>query len=209
LTDPIADASFKQELRFLRQRLNWLCWTWQDYKILFINDGNLELLGGTIGSLAALIQNSLLDSIELDISALSESDHNHNGKNTNLSMHRLVHWLKRLECDPTTIEEICRKLDEAQGESGRMKKRRNKLIAHYDLHTIATEAPDLLKWPTEEEISTVITLLIEAMNTAERALGECRYDYDFSGDSFRKGAEVLIDILNNCSLAQATEPEGL
>ena len=90
-----------------------------------------------------------------------------------------------------------------------MKKRRNKLIAHYDLHTIATEAPDLLKWPTEEEISTVITLLIEAMNTAEGALGECRYDYDFSGDSFRKGAELLIDILNNYSLAQVTEPEGL
>ena len=195
MTNQIPGEGLSQELRFLRQRLYWLCWTWQDYKALFINNSNQELLSQTVGSLARLIQVSLLDSIQLDIRALSEIDRDSKRRNTNLSMYRLVYWLDQKQCDAVAREKVRAALEAAGCESERVKKRRDKLIAHYDLSTIINERQFLLEWPTEEEISTAVTLLIKAMNAAERALGECIYDYALLDDGLRDGANTLITIL--------------
>lgn len=194
-----------QELRFLRQRLYWLCWTWEDYKTLYVKDGNKASLVEAIGSLSTLIQSSLLDSIQLDIRALSEAGSSGNDRNLNLSMHRLVYWLGRKHCDVVAIAEVKAGLEAARYESERLKKRRDKLIAHYDLNTIINEDQFLLEWPTEEEISTVITLLIKAMNAAERALGECVFEYASSGDDLRVGAHSLVAILQKHALALEAE----
>jgi hypothetical protein len=205
LTNQIPGTGLSQELRFLRQRLYWLCWTWQDYKALFINNSNQELLSQTIGSLARLIQVSLLDSIQLDIRAMSEIDRDSKRRNTNLSMYRLVYWLDQKQCDAVSMEEVRAAIEAAGCESERLKKRRDKLIAHYDLRTIINERQFLLEWPTEEEISTSITLLIKAMNAAERALGECIFDYALLDDGIRDGANSLIAILKRH--AQCLPPE--
>jgi hypothetical protein len=207
LTNPVPDEGLSQELRFLRQRLYWLCWTWKDYKTLFINNGNQELLSQAIGSLARLIQVSLLDSIQLDIRALSEIDRDIKSRNTNLSMYRLVHWLDQKQCDAVATEEVRAALEAAGCESERLKKRRDKLNAHYDLGTIVNERQFLLEWPAEEEISTVVTLLIKAMNAAERALGECIFDYAPLDDGLRDGANSLIAILKSHDQFLPPEPD--
>lgn len=153
------------------------------------------MLSQAIGSLAHLIQVSLLDSIQLDIRAMSEIDRDSKRRNTNLSMYRLVYWLDQKQCDAVATEEVRAALEAAECESERLKKRRDKLIAHYDLSTIINERQFLLEWPTEEEISTAVTLLIKAMNAAERALGECIFDYALVDDGIRDGANSLIPIL--------------
>jgi hypothetical protein len=86
-----------------------------------------------------------------------------------------------------------RKLDEADRASSRMRKRRNKLIAHFDSPTILNNDAPLIEWPTTDEIEQTVRLLIEAMNLAEGLLGKAIHDYSL--DEFRDGSATLIGML--------------
>ena len=183
----------KQELSFLRQRLYWLCWAWEDYRTLFIRQENIDLLRSNIGSLSSVMRRALLDSIQLDICALT--DPGQTGSNMNLSMHRLIAWGRELGGEPGDLDAIRQRLDEARRESERLRDRRNKLIAHYDLSTISSGDQVILEWPTVEEISSSINLLIQAMNAGESMLGEPLFEYSGFDDDFRSGANSLLNLL--------------
>lgn len=181
----------RQEYKCLRQRLYWLCWTWQDYKGLFSSEDDFDLMTRITGGLANVIRVSMLDSIQLGICALTDPSKSRSGKN--LSLRRLLHWCDDSKGNSERINSLEEKLDEADAVSSRMRKRRNKLIAHFDSSTILDEDSELVEWPTAGEIEEAIQLLIEAMNIAEGLLGEAIFDYRIG--LFRNGAETLMTIL--------------
>jgi hypothetical protein len=133
----------EQELWFLRHQLYWLCWTWQDYKGLFSSEANFEFMIRMTGGLARVIRVSMLDSIQLDICALTDPSKSKSGNN--LSLRRLLHWCRDSKQNAERIESLKGKLDEADAVSSRMRKRRNKLIAHFDSPTILDEDAEVIE----------------------------------------------------------------
>ncbi len=181
----------KQEYQFLRQQLYWLCWTWQDYKGLFSSEADFEFMIRMTGGLARVIRVSMLDSIQLDICALGDPSKSKSGKN--LSLRRLLHWCGDSQQNAERIDILKKKLDEVDVVSSRMRKRRNKLIAHFDSCTILDEDSEVIEWPTADEIDVAVRHLVEAMNMAESLLGWAIFDYD--SNLCRNGAETLMTIL--------------
>lgn len=181
----------EQELRFLRHQLYWLCWTWQDYKGLFSSEADFQFMIRMTGGLARVIRVSMLDSIQLHICALTDPSKSKSGKN--LSLRRLLHWCSGLKQNAERVKSLKDKLVEVDAVSSRMRKRRNKLIAHFDSPTILNEDAEAIEWPTADEIEGAVRLLIEAMNMAESLLGETIFDYD--SNHSMNGSEILMTIL--------------
>ena len=87
-----------------------------------------------------------------------------------------------------------------------MRKRRNRLIAHYDSPTVLNEDSEVIEWPTADEIEGAARLLIEAMTMAESLLGEAIFDYDIN-DS-RTGAERFMAILKEAGKVKSVDHSG-
>jgi hypothetical protein len=199
-----AESAQEMEYRFLRQQLYWLCWTWQDYKGLFSSEESFDLMVRMVGGLAKVIRVSMLDGIQLDICALTDRSESSGGQN--LSLRRLLHWCRHSEQSSERIELLMGKLDEADRASSRMRKRRNKLIAHFDSPTILNNDAPLIEWPTTDEIERTVRLLIEAMNLAESLLGKAIHDYSL--DEFRDGSATLIGILKEADKKTSIDHSG-
>jgi hypothetical protein len=153
------------------------------------------------GGLARVIRVSMLDSIQLDICALTDPSKSKSGNN--LSLRRLLHWCRDSKQNAERIESLKEKLDEADAVSSRMRKRRNKLIAHFDSPTILDEDAEVIEWPTADEIERAVRLLIEAMNMAESLLGEAIFDYD--SNHSRNGSETLMAILREADKEKSVD----
>ena len=194
----------EQELSFLRHQLYWLCWTWQDYKELFSSEANFEFMIRMTGGLARVMRVSMLDSIQLDICALTDPAISKSGNN--LSLRRLLHWCRDSKQKAERIESLKEKLDEADAVSSRIRKRRKKHIAHFDSPTILDEDAEVIEWPTADEIERAVRLLIEAMNMAESLLGVAIFDYDSSHS--RNGSETLMAILREADNEKSVDHSG-
>ncbi len=192
MTESETKSDCQQGVRFLRHQLYWLYWTWNYYKGLFSSETNFELMIRTTGGLARAIRVSMLDSIQLNICALTDQASSGKG-NTNLSLYSLLHWCSPTDETSDRRQLLKERLDEAKKESGRIRKRRNKLIAHYDSPAILQEDPELIEWPTNDEIEGSVELLIEVMKLGEQLLGE--YLSEFFEDDWFTGAQVLLDQL--------------
>lgn len=196
----------KQEYQFLRQQLYWLCGTWQEYMGLFSSEDDFEFINKMTDGLARVIRVSMLDSIQLNICALIDPDKSKDGKNVNLSLRRLLHWCGDSKQNTERRDVLKEKLDEARAVSSRMRKRRNKLIAHFDSTTILNEDLDVIEWPAADEIEGAIQLLIEAMNMAEQMLGQSVHEYD--SNLFTSGAETLMAILKEADTRKSGDQSG-
>jgi len=194
----------QQEYQFLRQQLYWLCWTWQDYKGLFSSEADFEFMISMTGGLARVIRVSMLDSIQLHICALIDPSKSKSGKN--LSLRSLLHWCGDSQSNAERVDILKEKLDEVDAVSSRMRKRRNKLIAHFDSPTILDEDSEVIEWPTADEIEGAVRLLAEAMNMAESLLGEATFDYE--SNLCRNGAETLLTILKEADKRKSGDQSG-
>ena len=178
---------------FLKIQLVTLHLRWSDYKKLFGHSKErVDLLNQCAGGFFHATQFALLQQFEVSIVRLL--DPHQQRKNKNLTFSRLVHLAEEPLQERQVFELKC-KLEHAEECSKRLKKRRDKAVAHLDVRSIQNEDQAVLEWPRIEEVDASLKALADLANSYEQMIGLPIMMYEFS-DNF-SGSELLVSHLEN------------
>lgn len=160
----------------LSYEVTWLHGRWVIYRQLFgTNKGRVDLLNESAGTVTWMLQNILLHDVQLGLSKIG--DPAGAGDRKNLTLRRLqlalrdageIEVANSLEPLLLTFEAACEKL----------RHRRNKWIAHYDLVTKLSEREEPLTGPSRDEIEGALLALRAVMNCAQLPYTDSQTAYE-------------------------------
>ena len=164
-----SESLARETHQFLKIQLVTLCSRWHEYKTLFgYSKERVELLNECAGGFFHAVQHAMLQQIELSIVRLI--DPANQCRNENMTFSRLVDLAEIVLQKPQFLR-LKRKLEVAQQCASRLKIRRNKAVAHLDVHAITSEDEIVLEWPRIEEVNSSIEALVELANDYEQMSG--------------------------------------
>jgi hypothetical protein len=154
----------------------WLHGRWIIYRQLFgTSPERVDVLNRSASTFFNILQKTLLHDVQLSLSKLG--DPAGSGSRKNLTLAALVEQLEsagesavvaKLKQLVATFDDACKKL----------RYRRNKWIAHFDLNTMLGSKVTLLEGPSRAEIEAALEALRQAMNCVELHYTESQTMYD-------------------------------
>jgi hypothetical protein len=174
------DFRFPSEINDLwiaiKAEVVWLHGRWIIYCQLYgTSQERINILNRSASTFFQILQESLLRDVQLSLSKLGDAAGH--GERTNLTLAKLVAELEgigedlltsKLELKLKTFDEACR----------RLRHRRNKWIAHYDLNTMLQSKVNPLEGPSRTEIETALDALRDLMNCVELHFTEAQTMYE-------------------------------
>lgn len=191
---PSPEEALLETHRFLKLQLLTLHSRWHDYKNLFgYSRERVDLLNQCAGGFFYSIQFSMLQHIELCIVRLL--DPAKTGKsNKNMTFQRLVHLTEEVYQESQVIN-LKQMLDRAVECSSRLRRRRDKAVAHLDVQAIQNGDQVVLEWPRIEEVDACLEALVDLANAFEQMSGLPIMCYELA-DSWA-GSEAVVNHLTN------------
>ncbi|MGH8491581.1 MAG: hypothetical protein ACRERR_00515 [Moraxellaceae bacterium] len=171
---PAADNLWKA----IDYEVTWLHARWLIYRQLFgTNAERVEILNRSAGTFAEMLQGILLDDVQLGLAKLGDprTTHTKNGRLDNMTLDALAHEIT----SPTSLKtELDTKLITYKVACSKVKDRRNKRIAHFDLKTMLNPQDSFLLGPSRDEIEAALIELRSFMNCIELYFTGSRTAYD-------------------------------
>jgi hypothetical protein len=139
--------------------VTWLHARWAIYLQLYgTSPERVDILNRSARTFAYVLQNVLVDDIQLGLAKLG--DRAGSGGRTNVTLATLA---EKMPDSGTLTDELCSLLDTYYAACKKVRKRRNKQIAHFDLETmLGSEAS--LPGPSRKEIEQALDALRRFMN---------------------------------------------
>ena len=180
--------------RFLKIQLVTLHSRWQDYRNLFgHSQERVDLLNQCAGGFFHSIQFAMLQQIELCMVRLL--DPAEQGKSSkNMTFQRLVHLTEAVYQESQVIH-LRQMLERAMECSTRLRRRRNKAVAHLDVKAIQNEDQVILEWPRIEEVDASLKAMVDLANAFEQMSGLPMMFYELA-DNW-SGSEAVVNHLTN------------
>lgn len=149
----------------LHKEVVWLHGRWIIYRQLYgTSSERVKLLNESAGTFFNILQNTLLHDVQLSLSKIG--DPAGKGKNKNLTLDALIEQLRALGEDV-----IADKLDPIVANfataCSKLRNRRNKWIAHFDLATMTSQTTSSRMGPSRTEIEEALAALRDAMNCVD------------------------------------------
>lgn len=190
MTDILGD-DFGSFLYVIYNEIAWLSLKWNEYGQLFaMKETRIELLNQSAPSFFFLIQRTLLESIILGITKLT--DPCNSGKNKNITLNVIPDYIN----DEDLRKEIQNDISELIPKIKFCRGRRNKIIAHMDFDfRLGTNNVEEIEPATKEKIETVIASIQSIYNK----IGLFYFDTDTLYQHIRseRGAISLLHIIEN------------
>jgi hypothetical protein len=182
----------------------WLHGRWIIYRQLFgTNEARVKLLNETAGTVAWMLQQSLLHDVQISLSKLG--DPAGSGSRTNLTLHTLVATLETAG-ETELAAKVTPLLDAFDGSCEKVRHRRNKWIAHSDLATKLSSRATPLSGPSREEIEAALLALRNVMNAVEVHYTESQTAYEHF--VMNQDGEHLISALARAKCYRELVTEG-
>lgn len=176
--------------KIIEEEFLYLVNLWKEYKILFSNQDNLNILNKTCGDCFYTIQHSMNNDIILSLNRLL--DPYYQGNNKNLVLEALLN-----EVNDTTIksklEEMLQNIRNLQQDTYNLKEIRNKRLAHSDKITRNRDNSFSTILTSHDSIEEIIKLISEFLNEINLLNGEIVKYLDLIKTS---SCQNLIDALN-------------
>lgn len=191
---PSPEEALLETHRFLKIQLVNLHARWQDYRNLYgHSQERVDLLNQCAGGFFHAIQFAMLQQIELGVVRLL--DPAKQGKsNKNMTFQRLVHLAEAVYQESQVIH-LRQMLERAVECSSRLRRRRDKAVAHLDVQAIQNEDVVILEWPRIEEVDASLGALAELANAYEQMSGLPIMCYDLA-DTWA-GSETVVNHLTH------------
>lgn len=191
---PSPEEALLETHRFLKIQLVTLHSRWHDYKNLFgHSQERVDLLNQCAGGFFYSIQFSMLQHIELCIVRLLDPAKQRQSAK-NMTFERLVH-LAEAVYQQSQVSDLRKLLVRALECSCRLRKRRNKAVAHLDVEAIQNEDQVILEWPRIEEVDVSLEALVDLSNAFEQMSGLPIMCYEIA-DTWA-GSEAVVNHLTN------------
>jgi hypothetical protein len=191
---PSPEEALLETHRFLKIQLVTLHSRWHEYKNLFgHSQERVDLLNQCAGGFFYSIQFSMLQHIELCIVRLLDPA-NQRQSAKNMTFERLVHFAEAVY-QQSQVSDLSKMLKHALECSSRLRRRRNKAVAHLDVEAIQNEDQVILEWPRIEEVDASLEVLVDLSNAFEQISGLPIMCYELA-DTFA-GSEAVVNHLTN------------
>lgn len=193
--------------RFLKIQLVTLHSRWQDYRNLFgHSQERIDLLNQCAGGFFHSIQFAMLQQIELCMVRLL--DPVKQGKsNKNMTFQRLIQLTEAVYQESQVIR-LREMLERAMDCSSRLRRRRNKAVAHLDVEAIENEDQVILEWPRIEEVDACLAALADLANAFEQMSGLPIMCYEFA-DTWAGSEAVVTHLTNSLRFKQLVKDGAL
>ncbi len=174
------DSRFPRQIQELWAELSsdvvWLHGRWIIYRQLFgTTKERVDLLNETAGTFTGILQDLLLHDIQLSISKIGDPP-GLSGKE-NLTLKRLQLALRDTG-ETAVADSMDVPLASFEAACGKLRHRRNKWIAHSDLHTSLNARATPLLGPSREEIENALAALRQVMNPVEQKYTNSQTAYE-------------------------------
>jgi hypothetical protein len=159
----------------LDYEVTWLHGRWLIYRQLFGTDEErVDILNRSAGTFAYLLQNLLLHDVQLGLANIGDPPQT--GRFKNLTVTALVNLVCAQEA---TLEPTLRMhLDKYGVACEKIRKRRNKWIAHFDHDTLVNRHAAPPAGPSREEIELALLALRELMNAVQLHFNKSQTAYE-------------------------------
>lgn len=193
--------------RFLKIQLVTLHSRWQDYRNLFgHSQERVDLLNQCAGGFFHSIQFAMLQQIELCMVRLLDPAKQRSG-NKNMPFQRLVHLAEEVYQEGKVIH-LRQMLERAMECSSRLRRRRNKAVAHLDVETIQNEDQVILEWPRIEEVDASLKALVDLANAFEQVSDLPIMCYELT-DTWAGSEAVVTHLTNSLRFKQLVKDGAL
>jgi hypothetical protein len=197
---PSPEEALLETHRFLKIQLMTLYSRWYDYKSLFgYSQERVDLLNQCAGGFFCSIQFSMLQQIEFCIVRLLDPAKQRQ-RAKNMTCERLVH-LAEAVYQLSEVSDLRKMLMYVLECSGRLRRRRNKAVAHLDVEVIQNEDQVILEWPRIEEVDASLKALADFSNAFEQISGLPIMCYEHA-DTWVGSAAVVNHLTNSLCLKQ-------
>jgi AbiU2 len=174
------DLRYPPEIRdmwlTLKSEVVWLHGRWIIYRQLYgTSQENIDVLNRSASTVFNVSQKSLLHDVQLSISKLGDSAGT--GTRKNLTLSALAGELERISEKPL-VKNLNAAILFFDAACAKLRVRRNKWIAHFDLDTMIESKVAPLEGPSRAEIEAALDALREAMNCVERHYTESQTMYE-------------------------------
>lgn len=164
-TDQHFPAAIRDIWSAIKSEVIWLHARWIIYRQLYgISPERVDLLNRSASMLFYIFQMTLLNDVQLSLSKLS--DPAGSGARRNMTLDMLLQLLKNAG-ETNIVEQLSSLVADYAISCERLRYRRNKTIAHFDLATMRSVKVAPLEGPSCEEIETALDALRKALNCVE------------------------------------------
>lgn len=174
------DARLPVEIRDLwsglDKQVTWLHGRWIIYRQLYgTSPERVEVLNQSAGTFFNVLQDVLLHDVQLSLSKLG--DPAGTGLRTNMTLEAL-HQALVSAGQPVAADKMRGPLDIFNTECSKVRHRRDKWIAHFDLSTMLSEHVNPRVGPSREEIELALSSLRDTMNSVSVHFTETTIAYE-------------------------------
>ena len=160
----------------LKSEVTWLHGRWIIYQQLYGRSSErIDLLNRSASTFFYIVQLSLLHDVQLSLSKLGDPPGS--GDRKNMTLDALVEQLKDAG-EKEVVVKIRSLVDAYHASCKKVRHRRNKWIAHFDLDTLLASKVTPLGGPSRAEIEAALDALREVMNCVELHYAEPRTLYE-------------------------------
>jgi hypothetical protein len=175
--DPRFPASIHQLWEALRYEVVWLHGRWIMYRQLFgTSPERIAILNRSAGTFFNTLESVLMKDVQISLSKLGDPADSKRGSNMTLKA-----LLRQLERHGETL--VASKLDPLiavfDASCQKIRHRRNKWIAHFDMATMLNRSVTPLEGPSRAEIEEALLGLREAMNCVEVHYADTSTAYEY------------------------------
>jgi hypothetical protein len=149
----------------LRSEIMWLHGRWIIYRQLYgTSPSRLEILNTSASTFFNILQFALLHDVQLSLSKIG--DRAGSGSRKNMTLDALKQQLEEVG-ELQVVAKVTPLLKTYDTSCEKVRNRRNKWIAHFDLQTMLASKVTPLEGPSRAEIETALKALREVMNCVE------------------------------------------
>jgi AbiU2 len=160
----------------LKAEVVWLHGRWIIYRQLYgTSQEHIDVLNRSASTFFNVLQKSLLNDVQLSISKLG--DPAGTGTRRNLTLSALLGELERIG-EKSLVGKLSAAILSFDAACTKLRHRRNKWIAHFDLNTMIGSKVAPLEGPSRDEIEAALDALREAMNCVELHYTESQTVYE-------------------------------
>ena len=175
----------------LQREVVWLHGRWIIYRQLYgTSPERIDILNRSASTFFNVLQENLLREVQLSLSKLG--DPAGSGTRTNLTLEALVEQLANAG-EITVVAKLRPLVATFDGACAKLRHRRNKWIAHFDLKTMIDSKVSPLEGPSRREIEAALAALREAMNCVQLFYTGSQMAYEHF--SINNDGEHLLSVL--------------
>ena len=187
MTDTLGDK-FGSFLYVIYNEINWLSFKWSEYCQLFaIEETRIELLNKSAPSFFFLVQKTLIDSIILEITKLTDPIESCNKKN--ITLKAIPNYID----DEIFKNEIQNEIDNLTNKIQFLRNKRNQMISHMDFeYYLGPKKATTTELVTKNEIDTAIKNLYSIYEKIEKFYFNTRTSQKIQ---YKQGAVSLLRLI--------------